>query len=197
MKNGLLIWNILLTIGLGFLLIKNFSSGSSTTKTKSTSKDSVTSNGNFTIAYFEMDSIATHFSLVKELKDEMQKRENNINNELDKMDRTYRQKVNDFQQRAQSMTQAQQEKETQELLKLQDDMKNKKMSLDQDYNDFVIRKQDEIKSKIQDFLKEYNKTHNYTYIVSYEQGLFYYKDTAYNITSDLLTGLNDLYKKKN
>ena len=196
MKNGLLIWNILLTIGLGFLLIKNFSSGSSTTKIKSSSKDSVTSDGNFTIAYFEMDSIATHFSLVKELKDEMQKRESNINNELDKMDRTYRQKVNDFQQRAQGMTQAQQEKETQELLKLQDDMKNKKMSLDQDYNDFVIRKQDEIKSKIQDFLKEYNKIHNYTYIVSYEQGLFYYKDTAYNITSDLLAGLNNLYKKK-
>jgi len=196
MKNGLLVWNILLTLGLGFLLIKNFKPGTATAKVITEKKDSASSRGDFTIAYFEMDSIASNFILVKELKEEMQKRENAINNELDKMDKSYRQKVNDFQQRAQSMTQAQSEKETQAILKLQEDMKNRKMTMDQDYNDFVIRRQDDIKSKIQDFLKDYNKTHNYSYIVSYEQGLFYYKDTAFNITSDVLKGLNELYKKK-
>ena len=196
MKNGLLVWNILLTLGLGFLLIKNFKPGTASAKVITEKKDSASSRGDFTIAYFEMDSIASNFILVKELKEEMQKRENAINNELDKMDKSYRQKVNDFQQRAQAMTQAQSEKETQGILKLQEDMKNRKMTMDQDYNDFVIRRQDDIKSKIQDFLKDYNKTHNYSYIVSYEQGLFYYKDTAFNITSDVLKGLNELYKKK-
>lgn len=196
MKNGLLIWNLLLTIGLGFLLYKNFSSSSTgTTTSKKSIKDS-SINGAFSIAYFEMDSIASNFVLVKELKEEMQKRENTINNELDRMDRSYRQKVNDYQQKAQNMTQGESERATQDLMKTQEDMKNRKMTMDQDYNDFVIRKQDEIKSKIQDFLKEYNKTHNYTYIVSYEQGLFYYKDTAYNITADVVKGLNELYKKK-
>src|SRR5688572_26126314 len=114
MKNGLLVWNILLTIGLGFLLYKNFSSD--TTKisgTKKTSKDSSFVNGNFSIAYFEMDSIATNFILVKELKEEMQKRENTINNELDRMDKTYRSKVNDYQQRAPNMTQGESERATQ------------------------------------------------------------------------------------
>jgi len=38
-----------------------------------------------------------------------------------------------------------------------------------------------VKKAIEDFLAEYNKTRNYSYIVSYEQGLFYFKDTADNI----------------
>ena len=49
-------------------------------------------------------------------------------------------------------------------------------------------------SKIEAYLQEYNKNHNYTYIVSYEQGLFYYKDSVNNITADLIKGLNERYK---
>jgi outer membrane protein len=54
----------------------------------------------------------------------------------------------------------------------------------------------ELKNKIEEFLKEYNKTKNYSYIVSYEQGIFYYKDTVYNITSEVISGLNEIYKLK-
>ncbi|MEI9908824.1 MAG: OmpH family outer membrane protein [Bacteroidota bacterium] len=53
-----------------------------------------------------------------------------------------------------------------------------------------------LKTKIEEFLKEYNKTKNYSYIIVYEQGLFYYKDTAYNITADVIKGLNEMYKSK-
>ena len=198
MKNGMLIWNVLLTAVLGYLLIVQFGSGKTRNTTKSSVKDSLKVNGDFRIAYFEMDSIAANFILVKQLKEEMLKREAVINNELDRMDKSYRKKLNDYQLKAQAqaMTQVESEKATQDLMKTQEDMKNSKMNMDQDYNDFVIRKQDEIKGKIQDFLKEYNKTKNYSYIVSYEQGLFYYKDTAYNITSDVLKGLNEIHKLK-
>ena len=79
---------------------------------------------------------------------------------------------------------------------LDDQMKSRKQALDSDYSDFVMRRQNEIKSKIETFLKEYNRTKDYSYIVSYEQGLFYYKDTAYNITADVVKGLNELYKTK-
>ena len=50
--------------------------------------------------------------------------------------------------------------------------------------------------EIEDFLKEYNKDKRYTYIVSYEQGLFYYKDSSYNVTADVIKGLNERYKVK-
>ena len=77
---------------------------------------------------------------------------------------------------------------------LDEDMKNRKQQLDQEYNNYMMTKQNEIKTKIENFLKDYNKTRNYSYIISYEQGLFYYRDTAYNITTDVVKGLNDFYK---
>jgi outer membrane protein len=53
---------------------------------------------------------------------------------------------------------------------MDDEMKTRKQSLDSEYSDFVMRRQNEIKTKIESFLKEYNKTKENTYIVSYEQG---------------------------
>ena len=52
----------------------------------------------------------------------------------------------------------------------------------------------EIKQKIEDFVKDYNVSKNYSYIVAEEPGLFYYKDSVYNITADVIRGLNDKYK---
>src|SRR5688572_11331515 len=100
MKNGLLIWNVLLTVLVGYLLIVQFGSGKTRNTTKSSVKDSLKVNGDFRIAYFEMDSIAANFILVKQLKEEMLKREAVINNELDRMDKSYRKKLNDYQLKA-------------------------------------------------------------------------------------------------
>jgi len=59
-----------------------------------------------------------------------------------------------------------------------------------------MRSQLNLKKAIEEFISEYNKEKQYTYIVSYEQGLFYYKDTVFNITADLVKGLNQQYKAK-
>jgi outer membrane protein len=196
MRNGLLILNGILVIAVGFLLYKQFNTRKSTTANVISSSDTSTSKNPFRIAYFEMDSIAANFNLVKELKDEMGKRESAINTELDRLDKGYREKVNEYQQKAQTMSQVQSEMATQDLMQTQDQIKNRKQQLDQEYSDFVMRRQNDIKAKIENFLKEYNKTKNYSYIVSYEQGLFYYKDSTYDITADVLRGLNDAYKTK-
>jgi outer membrane protein len=196
MRNGLLILNGILVIAVGFLLYKQFNIRKSTTANVISSSDTSTSKNPFRIAYFEMDSIAANFNLVKELKDEMGKRESAINTELDRLDKGYREKVNEYQQKAQTMSQVQSEMATQDLMQTQDQIKNRKQQLDQEYSDFVMRRQNDIKAKIENFLKEYNKTKNYSYIVSYEQGLFYYKDSTYDITADVLRGLNDAYKTK-
>jgi outer membrane protein len=197
MKNGLLIWNVLLTVTVGYLLFaQTGKSKKGVTATKSVSSDTASKNQPFRIAYFEMDSVEANFSMVKDIKSEISKKEEAMNFELGSMDKTYRSKVGGYQEKAQTMTQVQSEMATQELMKMQEEMKNKKQSLDQDYNDFVSRRMKDIKNKIEEFLKEYNKSNTYSYIVSYEQGLFYYKDTAYNITADVIKGLNEKYKSK-
>nr|MBP7315871.1 OmpH family outer membrane protein [Chitinophagaceae bacterium] len=91
------------------------------------------------------------------------------------------------------------QKASQELEKMNDQMKARKQQLDQDYFDLRTRKETDIKIKIEDYCKEFNRNYGYNYIVSYEQGLFFYKDTAFNITKELVNGLNEKYKpaKKN
>ena len=199
MKNGLLVLTIILTVAVGYLLYAQLSSKKTDPSVARPSvKDSSTNNTPFRIAYFEMDSVEANFNMVKDVKAELNKKEELINSELDRMDKNYRDKVNSYQQKAksQSMTQVQSEMATQDLMNTQEQMKNRKQGLEQEYNDFMVRRMKDVKTKIEEFLKDYNKTKNYSYIVSYEQGLFYYKDTAYNITSDVIRGLNEIYKSK-
>jgi outer membrane protein len=59
-----------------------------------------------------------------------------------------------------------------------------------------MRKMKDVKNKIEEYLKTYNNEKGYSYIFAYEPGLFYYRDTMYDITNDVIKGLNDIYKKK-
>lgn len=197
MLRGLLIWNVILTLAAGFLLVNYFgSTGNKKASGKITGSDSLKSDGQFRMAYFEMDSVAANFDMVKEVKAELTKKEEEINREMDGMGKNFQQRYLYYQNQAKngSLTQEQSDAASLELKKMDDDMKARKSQLDQEYNDLMVRRQNEIKTKIEAFLKDYNKTRNFSYIISYEQGLFYYRDTAYNITSDVVKGLNQLYK---
>ncbi|MEO7922362.1 MAG: OmpH family outer membrane protein [Chitinophagaceae bacterium] len=200
MKNGLIIWNVVLSLVAGYLLFAQFNSKKKnrTTQAKTSNSDSLGVDKQFRIAYFEMDSVAANFDMVKEVKAELNKKEEEINNEMDRMAKNLQQKYAYYQNQAQAgtLSQAQSEAASLELKKLDEDMKAKKQQFDQEYNDFMVRRQNDIKTKIEGFLKEYNATQDYSYIVSYEQGLFYYRDTTYNITADVIKGLNTLYKPK-
>lgn len=199
MKNGLLIWNLVLTVACGYLLFTQLGAGKKSITGKAIDpKESGNTKGAFRIAYFEMDSLAANFELVKELKAEMLKKEDAINAEMDRITKNFQSRFNFFQQQeaSGSMTDEQRSSATAEIRTLDEQAKTRKQSLDAEYSDFVMRRQNEIKNKIETYLKEYNKSHDYAYIVSYEQGLFYYKDSAYNITADLVKGLNDFYKNK-
>lgn len=194
MKKGMIVWNVALTVVAAVLLYFHFTgSGGHSSSTKRAEPA-----GPFRMAYFEMDSVAANFDLVKELKAEMQKKEEAINSEMQKMADNMQRKYEYYQQQANTglMNEKQSEVAGQEMRTLDDQLKNRKQALDAEYGDFVMRRQNEIKSKIEAFLAEYNKEQQYSYIVSYEQGLFFYKDTAYNITADLIKGLNDKYKQE-
>ncbi|MEI2739541.1 MAG: hypothetical protein V9F01_12260 [Chitinophagaceae bacterium] len=72
MKNGMLIWNVILSLATGFLLIMQFGSkkGGASGSARYGGDSSAVSK-QFRIAYFEMDSVAANFDMVKELKTEL------------------------------------------------------------------------------------------------------------------------------
>lgn len=197
MFRGLLIWNVVLTLAAGFLLAKQLGpSAKKKNQSVATGQDSLKNNGPFRMAYFEMDSVAANFDMVKDVKTELTKKEDDINREMDAMGKNFQQKYLYYQNQAKngSLSQEQSDAASMELKKMDDDMKARKQQLDQEYNDLMVRRQNEIKTRIETFLNDYNQTRHYSYIISYEQGLFYFKDTAYNITADVVKGLNQYFK---
>jgi outer membrane protein len=200
MKKGLLIWNVVLSGIAVYLLIAHFSSKDNKNPVlKSTKADPPSTNTPFRVAYFEMDSIAASLYIVRDLKDEMNRKQEANDHELEDLRKSFQQKYNYYQSQAQTgnMTATQSEAATQEMKNIDETIKNRRQKLDADYNEFVTWNQNAIKTRIQDFLKDYNKDKKYAYIFANEQGLFYYCDTAYNVTADVIKGLNETYKTKN
>jgi outer membrane protein len=198
MKNGLLVWNVLLTIAAGYLLITHFTKKKDGPIARDWKQDSLSVSRPFRLAYFEMDSVQANAYMVKDVQAEIEKREKEYSGQLSQYEAAYRNKLQEYQQkeRGGTMTQADYEKAQLDLKQLEDRLKGKRQELDQQYQDFVMRSQLNLKKAIEEFISEYNKEKQYTYIVSYEQGLFYYKDTVFNITADLVKGLNEQYKAK-
>ena len=197
MKNGLLVLNGILLLAVAYLFYLQFSGK----KSKPGSGNTIAHNSDmpkapFRIAYFEIDSIDANCDQVIDIRSEINKKQMAINAELESLDKSYRDKYMNYQDKASAMTQGQSEQASNDLMQSQENMKSRRMTLDKEYNDFVTRRMQDVKSKIEDFLKEYNKEKGYSYIVSYEPGLFYLKDTIYNITQDVVKGLNAFYGKK-
>lgn len=199
MKNGLLIWNIVLTLLVGYLVIDKFSSGKGKTSGPNSSQnDSTTLASSTRIAYFEMDSVASKFEEVKQLKAELTKKEEDNNKELNTLTQQFRDRYNYYQKKAEegTLTEAQSIAAGEEMKQMEENLKNRKTKLEQEYNDFYMRRQNDIKAKIESFIKDYNKNGRYTYVVSDDPGLFYYQDTTFNITNAVIEGLNKLYPLK-
>ena len=85
----------------------------------------------------------------------------------------------------------------QELAQLEKNYTNKEQQLSQEMQEESFKRLQEVKKKIEIFLGKYNSNKTFSYIFSSNSDLMYYKDTAYDITSDIIKGLNGEHKSKN
>lgn len=196
-KNILLGFNIVLLVLVGVLFYLHFSSSPKTQKTVTT-KDAAgtTANAAFKIAYFEMDSIENNYEYLKDVKNQLKARENELSSQLNTLRNRYMDKVNKFQQEAQNMTQERQGAIQQDLMQEQKVIQNKEQAIGAELQDESLNKLQKVNKTIEDFLKEYNKDKGYSYILGYQPGTIYYKDSTFDITNDVLKALNERYKKK-
>ena len=161
MKNGLIIWNVILSLVAGFLLVMQFSSKKGNSPGKKTNERHVwlrVNNSVWLILKWILWPLI--LILVKDVKTELTKKEEAINTEMTNRTKAIQQKYNYYQNQAQAgkLSETQSEAASKEIKKMDDEMKNRKQQLDQEYNNFMMTKQNEIKTKIEAFIKEYNKT---------------------------------------
>jgi outer membrane protein len=200
MKNILLGLNVVLAACVGYLMYKQMGenkAASSTVTTKdSTGKTSAPSA--VKIAYFEMDSLENNMAFLKDIRSEMEGRSNSAESELTNMKKRFQARAQQLQQKAQAQQMSAQEQESagKEMQSMQQELAAKEASLTKGIQKESMDRMQSAHKEIEDFLKEYNKTHGYNYIFASSQGLFYYKDEAYNITKDVIDGVNKKYQKK-
>ena len=149
----------------------------------------------FRIAYFDIDSLQTHFEYFKKVSNEMKARENAMTVELRTLENSYQKKIKEWQDRGANMTQTEGEAAQREYAQMQQRYQKRQMDLEQELQKQKVDLMTDLRKKVEDYLKEYNKEKGYAFILSYEPGfMLYYKDTLYDVTNDLITGLNEKYK---
>lgn len=194
MKNVLLIINALLVIAVAYLLYEHFKAPQ---KVASASNNNAALRANgFKIAYFEMDSLQNQYNLLREVRTALMAKDQEMGKELSSMENSLRNKYQDLQKNGNSLSQAEIANRQQEIMDLDKNLKNKRQMMEQEMQDESFKKLQDVKKRIEDYLKEYNKDKGYAYIFSNVPDMMYYKDTAYNITADIVKGLNEQYKQK-
>ena len=196
-RNFLLAFNVVLLILVSVLFYLHFSSDKKVTTPIGllAAPDNIPA-GNFKIAYFEMDSIENNYEYLKDVKSLLKTRESELTGQLTTLKNRYMEKVNKFQQEAQTMSQEKQGAMQNDLLNEQKMLQNKEQSMGAELQDESFKKLQVVNKTIEDFLQEYNKDRSYSYILGYQSGQIYYKDPRFDITAPVLAGLNDRYKKK-
>jgi outer membrane protein len=150
----------------------------------------------FRIAYFDLDSLQAHYEYIKDVQGVAKTKENAMNLELSSLDRANQKKIEEWRQKGNTMTQAEGEQAQQEYQAMQQTFNSRKQALEQQLYKEEEDLRTTIRKKVEDYLKDYNKQKNYSYIIAYDANSFVYnKDTLYNITADLVDGLNAAYKK--
>ena len=194
MKNFSLILNVVLLLLVGFLYFDKFSSKKSVLSPHNISKDSSCNHGN-KVAYIDLDSLQGNYEYYKVLKADFEHKQAASNNEVANIQKRYQVRAMQLQQKGAAMNPQEQQAAMKEINQMQQDLQAKKQSLDNNLYNANSKMKEDILQRIQSFLKDYNKDGRYDYIFSYEPGFMFYKDSALNVTADVVRGLNYLYTK--
>ncbi len=190
MKSNTWIFNAVLALAVLVLYILHFTSGSTPVKASA-------SGGMGTkVAYFEIDSIQNSYEFFKEVKSSLQVKDMENAKELTALKNAFAAKYQDLQKNGRSFSPTEIASRQQELAALEKNYTNKEQQLSQELQEESFKRLQEVKKKIEIFLEKYNKNKEYAYIFSSNSDLMYYKDTAYDITSDIIKGLNSEYVPK-
>lgn len=191
MKSNSWIINGIFAVAIIVLFVLHFSSSSTPIKSAALNA------GGVKVAYFEIDSIQNSYSFFKDVKAALQAKDMENAKQLTALKNAFAIKYQDLQKNGQYLSQAEVGSRQQELAQLEKNYTNKEQQLAAELQEESFKRLQEVKKRIESFLVKYNKNKEFAYIFSSNPDLMYYKDTSYDITTDIIKGLNAEYKSKN
>jgi outer membrane protein len=102
-----------------------------------------------------------------------------------------------FAKKGQAITQSEYENFQRSYQTKMQNLEEQKRSMENAISVDGVKMLEELKGKIDSFLVDFNKEKGYSYIFSTSNSLnvLFYKDSANNITNEVVDGLNKLYNK--
>ena len=154
--------------------------------------------GGVKIAYVEVDSLMTQYEFCKEFTLILQKKSNNARNTLNQKGQQLQNAAANFQQKLQNngftsreqaeSQQAAIQRQQQSLQELQARLESELATETQKYNEAL-------RDSLMHFLEAYNKDKKYDLILTKQGDNILYAAKRFDITNDVINGLNKRYKK--
>lgn len=150
------------------------------------------------IAYVEVDSIMTQYTFAKEYAAILEKKGNNIQATITKKSQALQSAAANFQQKIQqnAYTREQAEAIQAGLQKQNNDLQGLQQRLSNEFANEQAKYNKALHDSIANFLSSYNKDKKYSIIFSKSGDNLLYADKAYDITKEVIAGLNKAYKSK-
>lgn len=150
------------------------------------------------IAFVEVDSLLSSYEFCIQMNQEMVKKEENVRATLNDKGKQLENEQKDFQYKYENnaFTQARAQEEYNRLMKKAQDLEELKVKLAEELALENQKNNIQLRDSIDNFLKIYNAEKQYDFIISnagYDNLL--YGNPAYNITQEIIDGLNARYKK--
>ena len=197
MKNLSLIINGVLAVAVAVLFYLHFKDCKSCSKGPTSTINAASGKSGQVIAYVDIDSLETNYIFFKERKAELEKSQKSIESTLQGEAESLQRAAYDLQQRAATITQAEGEAIQEKLMNRKAALEQKQVQMSESLMAQQTQFNLDLNAKLDSFLTEYNADKRYSYILSYSKGgSILYKDSMYNITADVVKGMNEKYKAK-
>ena len=150
------------------------------------------------IAYVEVDSLMTQFEFAKEKTKEIEKKSLNARNTLTQKGNQLQNAANNFQQKLQNngfTSREQAESVQQSLQRQQNDLAALQARFESELANESQKFNNALRDSLNHFLEIYNKDKKYDMILAKSGDNILMANPKYDITQDVINGLNNRYKK--
>ncbi len=151
------------------------------------------------IAYVELDSLMNQYQLYKDYEEVLTRKGTDIQNTLAQKQRKLESSATAMQRKYENngfQTRDELERAQQSLQQQEMELQQLAAKLNNEFNEEQARINQEARDSIQAFLKIYNQTKKYDYVMIKAGDNLLIANPKYNITKDIVTGLNKRYNAK-
>ena len=151
------------------------------------------------IAYVNLDTVMYRYEFALDINKEIISKETRINNTLDGKRKRLEEEVAEFEYKCNAKLLANEEQfieERDKILKKEQEYINLREELYMQLESENMAKSKELRDSVNNYILEHNKVKGYDFILTKIGDNILYANSTFDITNEILKGLNKRYKKK-